>query len=93
MLCIEVYTTVLDFLDRTTIGDTMGAVDIQPFEFSASQGVGRIVQSSGSFKKGQRVLAAPWPHGTWQQYTAVAEKSLVSAAPCCLPCAADLADK
>ncbi len=71
----------------------MGAVDIQPFEFSASQGVGRIVQSSGSFKKGQRVLAAPWPHGTWQQYTAVAEKSLVSAAPCCLPCAADLADK
>lgn len=39
--------------------------------------------TSGQYKKGDRVVAVPWPsrskgQGTWQQYVAVPEKDLVS---------------
>ena len=39
--------------------------------------------TSGSYKKGDRVVAVPWPsrskgQGTWQQYVAVPEKDLVN---------------
>lgn len=41
------------------------------------QGLGEIVQSTEAFKKGQRVVAMPWPAGAWQQYTVVPDKGLV----------------
>lgn len=51
------------------------------------QGYGEVEENgpgtSGSYKKGDRVVAVPWPSretgmGTWQQYVAVPEKNLVS---------------
>ena len=54
--------------------------------FGAWQGVGEVVENgpgtSGDYKKGERVVAVPWPgratgQGTWQQYVAVPEKDLV----------------
>ena len=46
--------------------------------------------TSGGYKKGDRVVAVPWPaqttgQGTWQQYVAVPEKDLVRAVHS-LPC-------
>ncbi len=53
----------------------------------ATQGYGEVEDNgpgtSGNYKKGDRVVAVPWPgretgQGTWQQYVAVPEKNLVS---------------
>ncbi|KAK9916376.1 hypothetical protein WJX75_001994 [Coccomyxa subellipsoidea] len=50
------------------------------------EGVGEVVENgpgtSGDYKKGERVVAVPWPswatgQGTWQQYVAVPEKDLI----------------
>ncbi|CAL5222399.1 g4758 [Coccomyxa viridis] len=51
----------------------------KPLPFVAGvEGLGEILSSSGAFKKGQRVIAVPWPSGTWQQYMAVPEKTLMA---------------
>lgn len=55
--------------------------------FLTLQGYGEVDENgpdtSGNYKKGDRVVAVPWPgretgKGTWQQYVAVPEKNLVS---------------
>eukprot|EP00891_Asterochloris_glomerata_P005555 jgi/Astpho2/5555/Aster-02815 len=50
---------------------------------NGSEGYGVVQSDNGKkFKKGQRVVAAPWNHfagaGTWQQYVNVPEESLVA---------------